>query len=301
MHRFRSFAVAALTLIATALLLAPSAGADDLPDLPAPQEIKKGVNFHEVTLRRAGVPMKLWVYLPKPAPAADKLPCILIAPAGTRLFHGMALGDGDRDEHLPYVGKGFAVVAYEVDGDMSDDATPAQMAAAIAAFRKADGGVANAVAALDYAAAKIPQVDMKRVYAVGHSSAATTALQVAQREPRVAACVAFAPACDLADRLKPFGAELDGLQAGTMEFLRTVSPERNAAKLKCPTMLFTAMDDETISSKSVGAFAAALQKTNDQVKFIAVKSGGHHDSMIERGIPAAIAWLKALPAAKAGK
>jgi dienelactone hydrolase len=301
MHRFRSFAVEALIAIATTVLAASSAGADDLPDLPAPQEITKGVHFYEVTLRRAGVPMKLWLYLPNPAPAADKLPCVLIAPAGSRLFHGMAFVDGDRPEHLPYVAKGFAVLGYEIDGAITDDATPAQLAAAIAAFRKADAGVANAVAALDYAAAKIPKIDMKRVYAVGHSSAATTALQVAQAEPRVSACVAFAPACDLGDHLKPFAAELDRIQAGTMEFLRAVSPEHNVAKLKCPTMLFTALDDETISSKSVGAFAAALQKTNAQVKFIAVRSGGHHDSMIERGIPAAIAWLEALPAPKAGK
>jgi dienelactone hydrolase len=298
--QFRAAQCHALILLFVATFAPAPARAEDLPNLPKPTELTKGVKFYEVTLQRAGVPMKIWAYLPSPAPEA-KLACILIAPAGSRLFHGMALGDGDRDEHLPYVANGFAVLAYELDGDLPEGATPAQATAAIVAFRKANAGVANARAALDYAAAKIPEIDMQRVYTVGHSSAATTALQVAQNDPRIAACVAFAPACDLAGRLQRAGPHLDKLQRGTMDFLQRVSPDRNLAKLKCPTMLFTARDDDNISSESVAAFATALQKTNNQVKLITVDSGGHHDSMISQGIPAAIQWLKALPAASLPK
>src|SRR4051812_45127281 len=224
-----------MVLFTLAILISPTARADDLPNLPTPKSLKKGVIFYNITLQRNGVPMKVWAYLSAPAPAA-KLPCILIAPAGTRLFHGLVLADGDRTEHLPYVAKGFAVLAYELDGNLDGGATPAQMTAAMIAFRKASGGVANARAALDYAAAKIPQIDMTRIYAVGHSSAGTIALQVAQNDPRIAACVAFAPACNLVDRLGAFGDQLDKLQRGTMNFLERISPDRNLEKLKCPTM-----------------------------------------------------------------
>ena len=39
----------------------------------------------------------------------------------------------------------------------------------------------------------------------------------------------------------------------------------------------------------------AGQAAHAQVKLLTVASGGHHDSMITQGIPAAIQWLKALP------
>ena len=124
---------------------------------------------------RAGVPMELWVYLPNPLPAG-KLPCVLIAPAGSRLFHGMSLDAGDRVEHLPYVRRGFAVVAYQLDGKMQDRPTDAQARDAIEKFSDAHAGIDNAAAAINYIDAKIPQIDPKRIYAVGHSSAGTLAL-----------------------------------------------------------------------------------------------------------------------------
>jgi dipeptidyl aminopeptidase/acylaminoacyl peptidase len=142
---------------------------------------------------------------------------------------------------------------------------------------------------------------MTRVYAVGHSSAGTVALQVAEHEPRIAACVAFAPATEVMKQLSPYGAQLDKLQPGEMDFMARLAPDRNIDKLKCPTMLFTARDDDNVPSASVARFAAALQKTNDKVKLVTVDTGGHHQSMIKEGIPAAIEWLKALPAAPAAK
>jgi dienelactone hydrolase len=243
--------------------------------------------------------MKLWVYLPDPLPAG-RMPCILIAPAGSKMVHGMALGDGDRAEHVPYVRKGFAVLSYEMDGDLPENPSEAQFATAIMAFRKADWGLANAKAAIDYAGARAPQIDMARVYSVGHSSAGTVSLQIAAKEPRIAACVAFAPVCSTTDWLNKLRVKraLENLQRGIWKELEDASPDRNTENLKCPTMLFTAEDDSIVPSANVVAYAGQLQKTNNQVKLVTVKSGGHYDSMIKQGIPAAITWLQGLKPAK---
>ena len=62
----------------------------------------------------AARPMRVWYY--EPEKAAGKLPLVLVPPAGSTLFVGMNLGDGDRAEHYPYVQAGFAVASFEIDG-----------------------------------------------------------------------------------------------------------------------------------------------------------------------------------------
>src|SRR5260370_39041688 len=89
------------------------------PELGLGRPIKPGVLFDEVTLQRGGVPMRVWVY--RPQKAAGKLPLVLVPPAGSRLFDGMDLGDGDREEHYPYVKAGFAVVSFQIDGQVPED------------------------------------------------------------------------------------------------------------------------------------------------------------------------------------
>jgi dienelactone hydrolase len=205
----------------------------------------------------------------------------------------MQLGEADRGEHLPWVRAGFAVAAFEVDGHLPDNPSNVETAAAIDAFRAARGGIDDAIAAFNYAASR-PEIDMNRIYIVGHSSAATLALQVAEHEPRIAGCVAFAPACDVAGRLAKAAAFLDDLRPGTMQFLADYSPDRNVRALNCPTLLFTARDDTNVPSASVLAFAATLHARNPQVTTITVETGGHTLSMLSQGIPAGIAFLKSL-------
>ena len=205
----------------------------------------------------------------------------------------MELGDGDRDEHLPWVRKGFSVVAFEVEGPLPDHPTNAQARQAIDEFTAANAGIDDAKAAFDYAASRL-EVDPKRIYIVGHSSAATLALQAAEHDPRLAGCVAFAPACNLTDRLSQAASALEKLHPGTMAFLQEVSPDRHAADLACPTLLFSARDDTNVPSSSVVAFGTQLQQTNHRIKVITVNSGGHYQSMIDRGIPAAIDFLQSL-------
>ena len=273
---------------------APQLASDLTPDLPAPQQLENGIRLYDVHLMRAGVPMELWAYLPNPLPSG-KLPCVLIAPAGSRLFHGMSLDVGDRVEHLPYVRRGFAVVAYQLDGKMQDRPTDAQARDAIEKFSDAHAGIDNAAAAINYIDAKIPQIDPKRIYSVGHSSAGTLALS---GRPERSADRGLRRLCASVRSWRSLAATqrvLETLQSGSYDFFVKLSPDQNIGRLKCPTMLFTAADDRNVPTESVVAFATQLRHNNPHVKLVQVPTGGHYNSMIKQGVPAAIEWLGQLP------
>src|SRR5262245_43535413 len=112
--------IAALTLFGPfARTTEASAGTQaSMPVLGRGSKLEPGITMHEVTLRSRNGSSRIWIYLPE-EPTGRKLPCVLIAPAGSRLFHGMSLGQGSVAEHLPYVRAGFVVVAYDIDGDTS--------------------------------------------------------------------------------------------------------------------------------------------------------------------------------------
>jgi dipeptidyl aminopeptidase/acylaminoacyl peptidase len=264
------------------------------PGLGRAREIEPGIPCYEVSLPRETGASRLWIYLPR-RPGRKKLPCILIAAAGSRLFDGMALGDGDRPEHLPYARAGFAVVAYEIDGALPDHPSSREILAAARAFEEADAGRVNAREALEYALAKLPGVDPRRLYTAGHSSAATLSLLVAEHEPRIKACIAYAPVCDVPARLGNRLIEaLSPALPGYREFIERSSPRTSVARLRCPVFLFHADDDMNVPTHQVADFAAALQRTNPRVTFVQVPHGDHYHSMIQQGIPHAIRWLRHL-------
>ena len=267
-----------------------------LPGLGQVHKLEPDVLFYEVSVPHIdGSAGRLWVYLPE-HPSQPKLPCILIAPAGTPLIWGNNLGEDARPEHLPYVRAGFAVVAYEIDGDVEDHHNVQQVLAGARAFRDADAGIANAKRALDYALAKVPGIDPDRIYTAGHSSAATLSLQVAEHEPRIKACIAYAPICDVPNRvgeraLNAFDHDIPAFSI----FLQRVSPDTNVENLRCPVFLFHADDDTNVPAGEVEDFDRQLEHFNHQVTFVRVPTGNHYDSMIQQGIPLAIRWLKRLP------
>lgn len=266
----------------------------ELPALGEARRVEPGVLFHEVKLPGAGAARKLWVYLPERAGAA-RLPCVFIAAAGSNLISGMSLGEGDRPEHLPYARAGFAVVAFGLDGAMRRDREPTDedIIEAYDSFRAAEAGVANARMAIDYALAKIPQVDPERLYVAGHSSAATLALLVAEREPRVKACAAYAPVTDVERHLGKEAVEQLSVLDGFREFVRENSPLKHAGALRVPLFLFSADDDSTVPPEQSARFAEAVRKTNPDVTYVRAKSGNHYDSMIKEGVPQAVEWLRA--------
>jgi dienelactone hydrolase len=279
-----------------------------MPALPDPGpgiELEPGIRFHEVRIGSgAGGPDtlpghrgKLWLYLPAGNHAVRSLPCILIGGAGSNLITGMDLGDGDRPEHLPYVRAGFAVLAYELDGALNNPKQPSdqELLASIAAFSSAQAGLLNARVALEFATTRVPAIDPKRVFAVGHSSAATLALLVAENEPRAAACVAFAPAVDLAIQYPPQAQkQIVGALPAAAGLFAQLNPRSGEMKIQCPVFLFYADDDARFAGQ-VRDLAERLLAAGKTVTAEHVPQGGHYQSMIQEGIPRAINWLKNLP------
>ncbi len=266
------------------------------PALGPARVVEPGVRLHEVFLRAGDPSSKVWVYLPENA--SPKLPCVLIAPAGSIMVTGMELGDGDRPEHLPYIKAGFAVIAYAISGhcDTGPSGAPARAALvpAATAFKDAGAGVVNARQALDFGLARVPQIDARRVYSAGHSSAATLSLLLAEKEPRIAACVAYAPVTDVVQRVQPLLRSLSAAIPGFTEFISDHSPQTHAHLLKCPLFIFHARDDNVVPFGQTERFVQKVQSVNPRVKFVAVNRGGHHQSMIDQGIPQAIRWLQDL-------
>ncbi len=267
------------------------------PELGAAQHIEPGIVRHEVVVGNGQLASKVWVYLPE-KPAGKRLPTVLIAPAGSTLMVGMNLEQGDELEHLPYVRAGFAVIAFAIAGGVPDirRASDAQHFAAMPIFMAAEAGLVNARWALDFAQARVPQVDPNRIYSAGHSSAATLSLLLAEKEPRVKACIAFAPAPDVVKRLgRDRLRQVDRAIPGFAAFIERTSPRTDVAQLRCPLFLFQAKDDTNTPITDSLEFVNEVRKTNRRVTFVQWPRGGHYDPMIKAGIPQAIRWLKALP------
>jgi len=277
---------------------------ETFPPLGAARRVERGVVVHQVSLAHGENAGRIWIYLPEKLPATP-IPAVFIAPAGVPPIIGNGFGtDLDTQkhpEHLPYVHAGFAVVAYDADGELAnpDDVTYEQVAAAATAFKNAGAGMLNARHAIDYVLRMVPAVDPKRLYSAGHSSAGRMSLLLAESDPRIAACVAYAPVTDTERRVQQNAADagryLESNLAGFREFLKETSPVEQIGKLRCPTFVFHAEDDSVIAIAESEAFVAALQKTNPHVTFVRGTHGDHHDSMIEEGVPQAIRWLKELP------
>lgn len=282
-----------IRLLATIPILLSITGfaEEAVPNLGAGRQLAHGVVVHEVRLLRQSKPMSVWLYLPDPLPG--RVPCVLVAPAGTFLVNGIGLSDGDRPEHIPYAMAGFVVVAYSLDGPLSPDADDAAWLTAIRDFMAADGGLANASAALDYALVKVPSIDRHRIYAAGHSSAAVLALQLAAADNRIRRVAAYAPEPDLISRLGSDWIDLvDENIPGFKRWASEISPLQNVAKITSPVLLFFAEDDDVVSIETGRTYAVALRNAGKEVVLEEAKSGGHYQSMIDEGISRGIRFFQ---------
>ncbi len=278
---------------------ATAAQAPEFPDLPAPRSPVPYLDFYLVQLdgQEPGRPMELNIYLPAGRHDPKSLPCVFIAPAGNG-NHGGKVADDDRAEHLPYVKAGFAVVAYELSGSPDDpnkkSYTYGEMTRPVGEFVKADGGVLNGQNAIDYVLKMVPEVDPTQLYACGHSSAASVALNLVRADKRIRACCAYAPQPDYEKWLGD--PKWDKFVPGYTAFLAKESPLRHAADFSCPIYLFHADDDSMVPLANEQAFADALKNAGKQVTFVRVPTGDHYQSMIDKGIPGGIAFMESLGA-----
>jgi dipeptidyl aminopeptidase/acylaminoacyl peptidase len=259
----------------------------------ATRELANGVTVRELELDRLGTPMTVWVYRPA-ASAAGRRPVVLIAAAGTPLIWGMKLSDGDRAEHVPWAEHGYVVVAYSLDGPVEDREDAGAIEVGVRAFIRANTGLDNARAAVELALAIEPRADPERVYAVGHSSAATLALRVGAELPRVKAIVAFNPVADVDAHVMPFLDPIRQMEPLAPARLHASSPIAHVAALRQkPVFLFHSTDDAVVPVAESEKLAEALKPLASTTRVVIVPTGDHYHSMLERGLPAAIAWLDA--------
>ena len=254
------------------------------------RELEPHVSCRTVVLDRRGTPMTLWIYTPTtPRAPASGRPIVLIAPAGSPMFLGMALTEEDRAEHLPWARLGNVVVAYSVDGAVAHRDDAAQLEAGIGQFVRAHAGLDNTRAALDFTLATVSGIDPGRVVAVGHSSAATLALRAAADNVWIKAVIAMAPIVDVDAYLSASTMQaIEKVDPAGPAILRDSSPLAHASALRGkPVFLFRADDD--VGIPDLHSFATAVGATLETVP-----TGGHYDSMIHDGIPRAAAWLVAL-------
>lgn len=271
------------------------------PELGAPRVLQpSGVRMWFVKLPPSSTPgqsMAFRVYLPPTDAPEHSIPCVLVAPAGSNLLVGNDMDADDyHKETLPYAEAGMAVIFYSLDGGLADmqNATDAQFKAAYNQFRTAFAGVVNGRNALEYALTKMPQVDPKKIYTAGHSSAGTVSLLMSEHEPRLAGAIAYAPCSDVEARLAQGTSDptMQRILPNLLNFVKQSSPKTHVAKVGCPLFLFHAMDDSNVMVGESQNFVQLLKNAGKQVEFQTVPRGNHYQPMIDRGIPAAITWIK---------
>lgn len=251
-------------------------------------------NRHNYTVQELPLPNgagRAWVYLPDQS-AGDRIPVVLIGPAGSHLIDGMTLGDGDRPEHIPYARAGFAVVSFDIPGMPTGDSGEAVVRAA-QQFKDGDGGVINARAALALALERFPRLDANNVFVAGHSSAATLALTLCARIENLRGCVAYAPDVDLVASVGEFGDIVEPFIPGERAFIASISPIEQVDRIRSPMMIFNARDDDVVPVAAIENYVRRAEQAGVTVNRVVVARGGHYESMINEGIPAGITWMRA--------
>lgn len=255
-------------------------------------------NRHNYTVQELPLPNgagRAWVYLPDQS-AGDRIPVVLIGPAGSHLIDGMTLGDGDRPEHIPYARAGFAVVSFDIPGMPTGDSGEAVVQAA-QQFKDGDGGVINARAALALALERFSRLDANNVFIAGHSSAASLALTLCARLENLRGCVAYAPDVDLVASVGEFGDIVEPFIPGERAFIASISPIEQIDRIRSPVMIFNARDDDVVPIAAIDTYVRRAEQAGVTVNRVVVARGGHYESMIDEGIPAGIAWMRARMAA----
>lgn len=277
------------------------------PSLGEPEKTyPSGVKRYFVSLNQPGgspgTRMQWRVYLPLGQHQDRSLACVLVAPAGTPMIHGANLDDGDYDdETLPYAEAGFVVIQYSIDGAPSavgqssdEEASPNGMMEAYPVFKASGAGVVNGRNSLEFALSELPMVDPRRIHCAGHSSAGTLSLLLAQHEPRINRCVAYAAAYDLESRMDEMASNFMGQRMfpGIDKFVVETSPLNHVDKFDGPVFIFHARDDSNVPFSDAEKFVQRIKSAGKDVTFEISNTGEHYYSMIDPGIPLAIRWLK---------
>ena len=222
-------------------------------------------------------------------------PCVILAPAGSNLLSGRDIGDGDHPEALPWANAGYVVIQVALPGAIADPerVTGGEVKRTFAEFSAARAGLGCVEQVLAYIKQELPQVDPRRIAAVGHSSAGTLALLAAESNPEIKACVAFAPCTDVTEFHRDNFAVLETVIPTVRKFCSDYSPITHVDRLQCPIFFFQADDDSVTPVAGAIRFVDAAKEKQKLIEFVRVPTGDHYQSMIDQGIPRAIRWLDA--------
>ncbi|MDB5390296.1 MAG: Alpha/beta hydrolase family protein [Planctomycetaceae bacterium] len=244
-----------------------------------------------------GSGMRLRLYMPRRDALPKTLGCVLVAPAGSNLISGKPLDDLNHEaETVPYVQAGMAVVHFSLDGPISDlsltnDST---MSTAYKEFSLAAAGLVNARNAMAFVLQQVREVDPRRIYIAGHSSAGSLALLFAEHEPSVRGCIAFAASCEPRRELAELGndPQMSAYLPGIQTFVSRSAPITHVSSLACPVFLFHGAGDQVVPISQSVNFSNAAKGLGKKVTFSQVSDGDHYRAMAEKGVPLAIQWLK---------
>lgn len=238
---------------------------------------------------RPGIGGEMYVLLPPGDHAPGSIPCLLVAPAGTNMLTGANTGPFF-DSHIPYLQAGFAIMDYEFDGSPDYESEPGE---ATRAFIDAHAGLVNSRNVIDFVQQKMPMVNTKQIFAVGHSSGGAHALLLGEHETRLAGVVAYAAVCNVPKRVPAFLARLSGSDDPRLgDFLTQSSPHTHAARMNCPVLLCHAEDDSNVPVSDSREMHTLLQSAGKKSELYIVPTGDHYEDMLNQCVPKGIQWLK---------
>lgn len=238
---------------------------------------------------KPGVGGHMYVLLPPGNHAQASIPCLLVAPAGTNLLTGANTGPFF-ESHLPYLRAGFAIMDYELDGAPDYETEPGE---ATRAFIDSQAGLVNSRNVIDFVLQKMPMVNPKQIFAVGHSSGGTHVLLLGEHDKRLAGVVAYAAVCKVPERIPAFMARMvAGNDARIGDFLTQSSPHTHAARMNCPVLLCHAEDDTNVPVSDSREMHALLQAAGKRSELIITPTGDHYQEMLDQCVPKGIQWLQ---------
>jgi dienelactone hydrolase len=278
----------------------------DVKQLPGLGTIKNDpeVMVYQVAFPRATNVSRFLVFLPT-QPAKPKLPCIFVAPSATAPLYGQTIDEETVVywHYINYVKAGYAVIAYDVDGyidqigrinETSLVTQPDKVVInSLKAYKASDAGVLNAKLAIDYAVARLPQIDPDAMYTAGSGAGGTLSLMVAATDKRIKAAIAYSPTTDVPKQYGSLVETISKAVPGYKEFIDRSSPHHNIEKMNKPILIFHDDRLTETSLEDTTNFVALVKKNNPLISLThdQDKEFPNGDGMTSTSITQAIEWL----------
>jgi dienelactone hydrolase len=262
------------------------------------------VMVYQVAFPRGTYVSRFLVFLPT-KPAKPKLPCLFIAPSATAPLYGQTIDEETVVywHYINYAKAGYAVIAYDVDGYIDQigrinettlGTQPDKIVInSLKAYKASDAGVLNAKLAIDYAVARLPQIDPDAMYTAGSGAGGTISLMVAATDKRIKAAIAYSPTTDVPKQYSSLVETISKAVPGYKDFIDRSSPHRNIEKMNKPIFIFHDDRLTTASLEDTTNFVALVKKNNPLISLThdQDKEFPNGDGMTSTSINQAIEWL----------